>query len=293
MITINLFIRYVNKNPYISYFCTIKENVYSYTPNCFLAFSLNSKHVGITSWAGSCGDKGIPGVYARTSAGYDFIKRTICEDYESKSPFCQEPVTCDDENATKLTIKLVPDYYPEETSYYLKDITDVNNPEELLSVGPLDELIYRYFTFEETICLPPGRQYQFEIRDEKGDGLETIVDGEVAFVGFYSLILNDIDEIKTSRNNNFDSNDIHEFTTPTEIPKACVDSGNEVVVFKTKKGRKKKKKCSWVKGKKKVIRRKCKKKYNGVKVFDACPLTCGKKVGLGRCANLKESSASR
>merc|ERR1712241_687794 len=66
---------------------------------------------------------------------------------------------------------------------------------------------------------------------------------------------------------------------PSQSPTvSCVDSkGN---VFKDKK-------CSWVgKGKNiKKITKKCNKKSNNkkVRVYDACPETCGKKAGVGKC----------
>ena len=70
---------------------------------------------------------------------------------------------------------------------------------------------------------------------------------------------------------------------PTAFPtQGCVDSTG--IVFKNKK-------CNFVKGNKlNKIRKKCKKKRKGVKVFDACPLSCGKKAGLGRCDYLYQSS---
>eukprot|EP00751_Fragilariopsis_kerguelensis_P031753 CAMPEP_0170906538 /NCGR_PEP_ID=MMETSP0735-20130129/754_1 /TAXON_ID=186038 /ORGANISM="Fragilariopsis kerguelensis, Strain L26-C5" /LENGTH=812 /DNA_ID=CAMNT_0011302459 /DNA_START=61 /DNA_END=2499 /DNA_ORIENTATION=- len=70
---------------------------------------------------------------------------------------------------------------------------------------------------------------------------------------------------------------------PTSAPQQneCEDSTG--IVYKNDK------KCSWVKGnKKKKIRKKCKKKYkvSGVRVYDACPFTCGKKAAVGDCAYL-------
>jgi len=70
---------------------------------------------------------------------------------------------------------------------------------------------------------------------------------------------------------------------PTNPTQGCVDSTE--IVFK------KNKKCKFVKGKTlNKIRKKCRKKWKGVKVVDACPLRCGKKAGLGRCDYLYEPS---
>merc|ERR1712241_1316918 len=65
--------------------------------------------------------------------------------------------------------------------------------------------------------------------------------------------------------------------TPSQSPTVSrVDSkGN---VFKEKN-------CKWVgKGKNiKKIAKKCNKKYKKVRVYDACPKTCGEKAGVGKC----------
>jgi len=71
---------------------------------------------------------------------------------------------------------------------------------------------------------------------------------------------------------------------PTSAPqqKKCKDSDG--IVYKNDK------KCSWVKnkGNKKKIKKICKKKYKvtGVRVYDACQSTCGKKAAVGDCAHL-------
>eukprot|EP00536_Pseudo-nitzschia_multiseries_P017210 jgi/Psemu1/264124/estExt_Genewise1Plus.C_14320001 len=70
---------------------------------------------------------------------------------------------------------------------------------------------------------------------------------------------------------------------PTIVPnKDCDDSS--ILAFKNKK----KKNCKWV-GRGKKVAKKCKKKWNGTRIFDWCPKTCAK-VGLGKCTdtNTKE-----
>jgi trypsin len=250
-------------------------------------------HVGITSWGDGCGVKGNPDVYARTSTWTNFIKTTICDDFQSKSPFCQKPVTCNvNKSETKLTIKVRPDNFPEETFFFVRDVKDFQaNGSQLLVVGDngdlLDKDTYRFFTYEESLCLRPGREYEFGIIDRGSDGFKSIINGNEEYLGFYSLILNDEEEIKTSRGINFEFSDSFQFTTPEEIEVPCVDSAKDVVIFTTKKGKNRKKNCSWVKGrKKKQIIKKCRKRFNGVKVQDACPFSCGKKAELGPCSSL-------
>merc|ERR1712183_384014 len=87
---------------------------------------------------------------------------------------------------------------------------------------------------------------------------------------------------------------------PTEAPTVFDDVGNEPTnartitcvntkgtVYVTSEG--KKKDCSWVKkGNLKKRKEKCKRKYEGVVVKDACPKTCGTHAGVGPCKFLFE-----
>ena len=69
--------------------------------------------------------------------------------------------------------------------------------------------------------------------------------------------------------------------SPTLSPTEDFCKDSEEFFFKDKK----KKTCSWVgKGSNKKVRKKCKKKWKGIRVYDWCPETCGQKVGLGQCA---------
>ena len=68
-------------------------------------------------------------------------------------------------------------------------------------------------------------------------------------------------------------------TAPPTIPSSCADS--TTLAFKDNE----KKNCKWVGRPKKRIRllkRKCRKKWQGKRLKDFCPETCGK-VGLGVC----------
>ena len=79
---------------------------------------------------------------------------------------------------------------------------------------------------------------------------------------------------------------------PTDSPTAfptfhpttfCVDSTD----FQYKNTMKKN--CNWVpKGRSNKVKNKCKRKEDGIKVWDWCPETCGEIAGLGRCAFLKD-----
>ena len=82
-------------------------------------------------------------------------------------------------------------------------------------------------------------------------------------------------------------------TAEVPVGMSCVDAAKNVVVFqKKKKGRIKKKNCAnFLRGKrKKKIKKRCKNKFNQVKVQDVCPLSCGQKAGVGKCSSLFEKN---
>eukprot|EP00534_Pseudo-nitzschia_fraudulenta_P005706 CAMPEP_0201177100 /NCGR_PEP_ID=MMETSP0851-20130426/106599_1 /ASSEMBLY_ACC=CAM_ASM_000631 /TAXON_ID=183588 /ORGANISM="Pseudo-nitzschia fraudulenta, Strain WWA7" /LENGTH=447 /DNA_ID=CAMNT_0047460633 /DNA_START=198 /DNA_END=1541 /DNA_ORIENTATION=- len=161
-------------------------------------------HVGVTSWGIGCALPDFPGVYARTSSGYDFIRKTICDEGKSRSPFCRKsPLVCKS-NQEKLTIKLVSDGFPEEVSWTLK-----KGDKQLLATSDYDK---KYFTYEEYICLEKASVYDFVIEDGYGDGLSPTSDK-----GFYSLIL---DGREIARGSDFGLRDVIEVRTETLPSKA-------------------------------------------------------------------------
>jgi len=52
--------------------------------------SIVDTHVGMVSWGIGCGETIFPGVYSRTSHRAEWIEDTICEDFQSVSPMCNQ-----------------------------------------------------------------------------------------------------------------------------------------------------------------------------------------------------------
>jgi len=89
-------------------------------------------------------------------------------------------------------------------------------------------------------------------------------------------------------------------TSPTELSDVVVpdDEDETCELDDDTLFRKKKKSCTkWVdnngSSSKKMMKKKCKKSHKKKKIFVWCPVTCGKKAGLGQCAFLKKKKKKK
>jgi secreted trypsin-like serine protease len=119
--------------------------------------SIVDSHVGITSYGLGCAVPGFPGVYARTSAGMDWIKDTACNTLQSTADFCDNGA---------LAEPAEPCQGPELT-YTVAIASDPGFAYTLVSSGKSTIFERNYliadYVNEHKVCLEYDTEYTFKI----------------------------------------------------------------------------------------------------------------------------------
>jgi len=259
-------------------------------------------HVALVSYGFPCAQAMAPTVYSRTSSRIDWIKDTSCNNLNSVASFCDDPAPslseCDGE---ELTIQLGTDLWANETSWTLKDAE-----QEIVSSA---KFFINGLEYEHNLCLQRDECYTWEIRDTARDGIcyapggqcspytltlngNQIFSGDGNFgpsdsVAFCTTSQIFLDQPITEEASEGDIlvnailiDDLSSYEPSSESPTSCEDDK----YFRWQDKRKKDCEKFLKSDKKRKIKMKCKKEWEGILIYDWCPKTCGAKTGEGRCA---------
>ena len=136
--------------------------------------------VGITSWGLACSDREFPGVYARVSNQFQWIRNTVCELgplYAPRYFKCETEPGVSSESIDKLTVtkaiylRIQFDDRPHEQGFVLSSSKDG----EMLHYQPIGSLVSNETNssyFEHVFVLNANEAYSFVVLDEGGDGFQ-------------------------------------------------------------------------------------------------------------------------
>ena len=163
--------------------------------------------LGIVSWGLGCASPIFPGVYARTSAEFDWIRETVCEMSANPPQYfgCDPPEGADDaatevkmDSLVDITIAIELDMYPQDTAFVLEedpqavkkkkrrgrnkkrklyDYTTSQYYETSQLVRGVRQVEFDTFTSPRTVAIRtskvvPNESYRFTLLDRGSDGLQ-------------------------------------------------------------------------------------------------------------------------
>ena len=137
--------------------------------------------VGVVSWGIGCVSSTFPGVYARVSSQYEWIRMGVCQ--HSLSPpasfNCDDldtsnttgaqyyPLEDEDQSKSFVTLEVSLDTKPEDFSWAL---TNLETGKVISSIPPMFYHGFANHTFRHKVGVEPDQFFKISLRDKNGDG---------------------------------------------------------------------------------------------------------------------------
>jgi len=221
------------------------------------------------------------------SISSDLKDATIIISTSDSYPTSAPTTSCGNNINGRFRLEIQTDSYGQETTWNLRE-RDTGVVVDQTTLAEYSGNQKYYVPAAGSICLQEGICYEFDIHDSFGDGM-CCSSGDGYYRGF-------LDDKQIFQGGQFESLESVSFCveqssspTLTPTPSESMDCEDDADF---KYNNKKKKTCNrWVgKGKNNLtrkkferIKRRCGKTYDGIRIWDYCPTTCGF-VDLGKCA---------